>query len=955
MAWVKVPSVSVGTMIYMYYGNPGATDQQQATSVWDADYKGVWHLKEATGTNLADATSNALTCTQVNSPTQGTGQIDGSLTFDGSTQYSYNIAYATNVVDNYTVEAWMKPGSLNQFSYVVYNGTDGLSSASSGYGFGMGGSTGGSSGNYLTGLIGNVAYMVTTYQFPSISSWYHVVMERSGGTTTFYVNGAAKTPTFGTIPIGVASYFTIGCQATGPETPSRYFNGTIDEVRISNAVRSADWITTEYNNQSAPSTFYAVAAQESHYVWNKSGSDDWQVPGNWTPSRTSPSANDVLIFSGVGSTVTNIPTQTIGQLLISGGLTLNFTAASTGNILTVNDALSTSASDVLNLGSGLVLGGTLSTLANSGKIQTAVLTATSTTPLPSGKTWGGTVEYNGPGAQTAVGGTYTTLKTNNSTGVTLGGAATVTTLTIGDVTANSVFSDGGFTITTAATLNLNTGKYICAAATFPWGAANVSSGIVNYKVNGAQTVKGGITYGTLKINNTTGAVLGAATTVTILTIGDETANSIFSDGGFVITPGASSVLNLTGGTYNLGSATVGTTWPAWSTRNFTAGTTVGYTSAVAQTVSSIPSYPNLTFSGAGVKTTAAGMLSVGGTWSVTGGAASLNTNNTNVTVTGDITGSATITSGTTTIIAVSGNLTKTGTFTASTGTVICDGAAQTVAPYTYYNLTLSGSLVKTFATTPTITALLSIEGTATVTVTTGVVTYGAGATLQYNTPIAVTTSGEEWITPFAATGGVIIKNTGAIIMDGAKTFNPGTVLSIYPGAVLSSGSYNLVMNGDFSNSGTFIPGSNTVTFNLASGTVVQNILGTTKTTFYNLTLNNTAGLNDQPGLIVNNLLTLTSGRIVTGASTAVTMGPSASVSSAGSGKYIYGNVEWNIATGTSTKNFFIGDATNYTPVSITFNSVTVAGSLTVNTTATDHPHIVSSGSNLPDPSIVIGL
>ena len=36
------------------------------------------------------------------------------------------------------------------------------------------------------------------------------------------------------------------------------FNGILDEARISNMARSADWIATEYNNQNSSSTFYNV-------------------------------------------------------------------------------------------------------------------------------------------------------------------------------------------------------------------------------------------------------------------------------------------------------------------------------------------------------------------------------------------------------------------------------------------------------------------------------------------------------------------------------------------------------------------------------------------------------------------------------------------------------------------------------------------------------------------------
>ncbi len=87
------------------------------------------------------------------------------------------------------------------------------------------------------------------------------------------------------------------------------------------------------------------------------------------------------------------------------------------------------------------------------------------------------------------------------------------------------------------------------------------------------------------------------------------------------------------------------------------------------------------------------------------------------------------------------------TATNSGNTVNFSGAAQTAKVSSYYNLTLSGTGIKTFATTPTVNAKLSMEGTATVVVTAGVVTYGANANLTYNTATARTTSSEEWIVP----------------------------------------------------------------------------------------------------------------------------------------------------------------------------------------------------------------
>ena len=54
--WVRIPMLSntTDTMIYMYFDNSGiASSQENKTGVWDSNFKGVWHMKETTGTTLA--------------------------------------------------------------------------------------------------------------------------------------------------------------------------------------------------------------------------------------------------------------------------------------------------------------------------------------------------------------------------------------------------------------------------------------------------------------------------------------------------------------------------------------------------------------------------------------------------------------------------------------------------------------------------------------------------------------------------------------------------------------------------------------------------------------------------------------------------------------------------------------------------------------------------------------
>jgi hypothetical protein len=183
------------------------------------------------------------------------GEIGNAL--NNAVRYVNMTGRATNVQDNWTIEAWINPGILNQFSLAVYNGND-----AGGYGFGIGNGAG-DFGSKLSGLYGFVAWIDSGYTFPSAGAWYHVVMTRASGTAYFYVNGTQTAGTSVSTPNAPNNYLTIGNQLDGSNTPFRYFNGIIDEVRISSTPRSADWIKTEYNNQKALSSFYSVGLEEN--------------------------------------------------------------------------------------------------------------------------------------------------------------------------------------------------------------------------------------------------------------------------------------------------------------------------------------------------------------------------------------------------------------------------------------------------------------------------------------------------------------------------------------------------------------------------------------------------------------------------------------------------------------------------------------------------------------------
>jgi len=154
--------------------------------------------------------------------------------------------------------------------------------------------------------------------------------------------------------------------------------------------------------------------------------------------------------------------------------------------------------------------------------------------------------------------------------------------------------------------------------------------------------------------------------------------------------------------------------------------------------------------------------------------------------------------------------------------------------------------------------------------------------------------------------------------------------------VVAPSSNSFAVAGNWSNSGTFTHNSGTVTFN---GSSPQSIGGSISTTFNSLTINNSSGVTLGKDATVNGTLTFTSGTVTT-ASNSLYVASGGTVSRTSG--HVVGNFKKYIATGATSATFEVGDAGNYTPVSVSFASVTTAGDLTASTTSGDHPNIGTS-------------
>jgi hypothetical protein len=241
--WVKLPLVShtTDTMFYIFYGNSAITsDLSNKTGLWDSTYAGVWHLPNGSGLGLSDSTENGNNGTN-NGATATTGQIDGAASFNGSTNITLADTGSLDITSNVTIEAWVKTSATGDVRVVSHSNS---SSPNNGYEFGLGNQSAGKT-DFWNGTSWESANTAV-----NDNTWHAIAISVNGSTENFYRDGAADGSVSGGTPSSYSGTGTLGLN----------FNGTIDEIRLSNVARSADWLATEYNNQSSPSTFYSIVS-----------------------------------------------------------------------------------------------------------------------------------------------------------------------------------------------------------------------------------------------------------------------------------------------------------------------------------------------------------------------------------------------------------------------------------------------------------------------------------------------------------------------------------------------------------------------------------------------------------------------------------------------------------------------------------------------------------------------
>lgn len=251
---------ATNTDFYIYYGNAGASDYAASSTygrnaVW-SDYLMVVH-----GRSLTDATGKR-TLTNNGSVATTTGKIGDTFVFNGSNYISAPDASDIDLVSSdLSISAWLYNTSYpsNKWEYPIV--TKNSNAVNSAYNFSIRGTK--DSTNLGKAMFNNgnqnVTFASTTisqnawsYLNLSFKDSTHLTNHFKGGST----NGSGTN-------VGSSVGNTQPLKIGGQPGDGFYFVGSIDEMRLRGSTTTPGWISTEYNNQNLPSSFYSTSTEQN--------------------------------------------------------------------------------------------------------------------------------------------------------------------------------------------------------------------------------------------------------------------------------------------------------------------------------------------------------------------------------------------------------------------------------------------------------------------------------------------------------------------------------------------------------------------------------------------------------------------------------------------------------------------------------------------------------------------
>ncbi len=251
--WVLVDTVfsaSTSQGIRMYWGNAGVAAASSGSAVFSPSngFAAVWHLQD-----LTDATGNGNTLNTNNAASKVSGVVDSGYSFNGTISQHLNCTGVMGSPAALTISCWATTSVTTQADFVSISNDAALESNANGANCMF----------YENASNSWPSFNNTASSVLSGKGWTYVtgVINPSASFEGYYQNGALVTGlgsnnSCGTSGVAIEYVQTPNTTGLGYNPYNhRYFNGSLNEVRIENVARSADWINLCFANQNVGQTF----------------------------------------------------------------------------------------------------------------------------------------------------------------------------------------------------------------------------------------------------------------------------------------------------------------------------------------------------------------------------------------------------------------------------------------------------------------------------------------------------------------------------------------------------------------------------------------------------------------------------------------------------------------------------------------------------------------------------
>ena len=218
-------SSTTDTPFYLFYGDPSiTTDQSDPLNTWDSNFKAVYHLGNGTTLTATDSTGGN-NGTLFNGPTATAGKINGAAHFVHSSSQAHSVwlIRATFLLQRHGQWRHGSSPQLTEMSFSLWGGTS-------------------NNGPHMI-LPGNNTWRVGFWGGADVdgtgvdtSAFHHIVGTFDGSNLRLYKDGSLIA---GPVAASPATSSNPSCCDWLRSFGAFYFNGDIDELRISSTNRSS--------------------------------------------------------------------------------------------------------------------------------------------------------------------------------------------------------------------------------------------------------------------------------------------------------------------------------------------------------------------------------------------------------------------------------------------------------------------------------------------------------------------------------------------------------------------------------------------------------------------------------------------------------------------------------------------------------------------------------------------